>query len=289
MVKKKLFPGAGAKGTILTKFIKPKQPLPNGDKTHRTAVILAESFLDDRGRQCFRFGRQGEDGAADLHAISRYVHITQEGDIESFFFDGDKVKRQIELAQDKKKEPKIKWKKSKARQLLYEYVKSGALGDDERVDYKELYESNPEYKKYDFDKFAGRVASIRKTVKENDARARLDLEAFKNYVERHEVSYFSHKGYTQWQGSDAQKQLQADIEAGKHLRMSKEDLYMSNREYYFKFDLRTFRDKIKQEIQTAKFYHTLAEKGRGFYRGKNLKEENKNREKAREKEKEKDS
>ena len=44
MAKKKLHAGTGAEASILTRFIKPKQPLPLGNKDHRSDIILDDKF-----------------------------------------------------------------------------------------------------------------------------------------------------------------------------------------------------------------------------------------------------
>jgi hypothetical protein len=77
-----------------------------------------------------------------------------------------------------------------------------------------------------------------------------------------EPSLFFHKGHPEWQGSEAQKLLKLDMEAGKHARMSKTDLHESNIECYEKFPLDAFRDKVCQELRTtAKHLHTCRERG----------------------------
>jgi hypothetical protein len=55
MAKKQLVAGIGSKGSILTKFIKPKQPSPNGDKDsqHRSIVLLKEHFTTESGKECY--------------------------------------------------------------------------------------------------------------------------------------------------------------------------------------------------------------------------------------------
>ena len=55
MSTRRLRAGAGAKATVLTRFIKPKQPLPGGDKQHRSEVVLIESVLNDEGKDCYSF------------------------------------------------------------------------------------------------------------------------------------------------------------------------------------------------------------------------------------------
>jgi hypothetical protein len=96
------------------------------------------------------------------------------------------------------------------------------------------------------------------------SRASEDEERFEAFVARHDVSLFSHKGYEQWQGSDAQKLARLDIGENKHNTMRKRDLYGSRPEYYLHFPLKAFRDFVKQEIRTGKWKHTLAVKGKQF-------------------------
>jgi hypothetical protein len=67
-------------------------------------------------------------------------------------------------------------------------------------------------------------------------------------IASHDISLFSHKGYVQWQGSDAQELLLLDIETNKHVTMRKRDLYGSRPEYYNHFPLKAFRDFLNQEV-----------------------------------------
>jgi hypothetical protein len=51
--------------------------------------------------------------------------------------------------------------------------------------------------------------------------------------------------------------LKEDLEAGLHKTMSRMDLYGSQSAYYENFPLNAFRDKVNQEIGTAKYLYTL--------------------------------
>ena len=89
-----------------------------------------------------------------------------------------------------------------------------------------------------------------------------DQQAFDNFKANHAPSHFTHKGYIQWQKSEAQERLLEDIEAGFLESMGKKELYESRREYYENFPLDVFRDKIAQEVRAAKYLHTLRVKGK---------------------------
>jgi hypothetical protein len=78
---------------------------------------------------------------------------------------------------------------------------------------EEIFQMHPEYKLYDRD--------LRSTFDECMLRVDIDKEAFDKYRENHQPSLFSHKGFPEWQGSEAQRLLKLDIEADKHNQMSK--------------------------------------------------------------------
>jgi hypothetical protein len=91
----------------------------------------------------------------------------------------------------------------------------------------------------------------------------MDIKAFNNYRQNHQPSLFSHHGYREWQGSEAQRLLKIDLKANKQDTMSKMDLWDLRPESYKHFPLnKVFRDKINQETQTAKYLHTIKERGK---------------------------
>jgi hypothetical protein len=167
-------------------------------------------------------------------------------------------------------EPKIKWRKSKAKLLLYQDVKEGRvpLEKDEvnehgdQLSLEEVYASHPEYAKYDYEKFSSRLSSIRKTVKEHNHRAEMDQSAFSNFVAAHPPSLYSAKGYIQWQGSRAKKQLKDDLRDDLHKSMGKKKLWGYRLVYYENFSLEAFRQKLDQMIHTNKHMYTLKVKGK---------------------------
>ena len=167
------------------------------------------------------------------------------------------------------KEPKVKWKRSEAKRLLYKDLKEGTLPLFAMVDNKythprtdQIYQMRPEYQKYDPAKFSSRLASVRKTVRECNDRAAADRVAFDRFKNHNPVSHYSHKGYIQWQGSEAQTLARQDIKDGKVEELGFADLHSLRAEYYTNFPLSVFRDKIRQERRTAKYLHTLEMKGK---------------------------
>lgn len=85
---------------------------------------------------------------------------------------------------------------------------------------------------------------FRTIIEDANSHAEADQEAFRNFKANHPRSLFSHKGYIQWQGSEAQESLLEDIEAGFHQSMGKKELWESRPEYYENFPLNAFYDKV---------------------------------------------
>ena len=187
----------------------------------------------------------------------------KEGD-PTLFFDTDDSTTAFQ-------EPNIPWRKSRARKILYTDIKEGRVprsAKDENgrriTDIKTVYLMHPEYALWDYNKFSSRLAGVRKIIGGKDARAQDDQNVFDLFVENNEIHSFSRKGYIQWKGSESQRLLKKDIQDGivRQYGSRKKDLWLSRPEYHLEFPLDAFRDKIKQEIGTAKYLHTLKVKGK---------------------------
>ena len=75
--KRKLRPGKGAKGSVLTRFIKPKQPVPHAG--HRSDVVIEERTSNDDGKkEIYTFRYEGMPESALLYASTRYVKIVMQ-------------------------------------------------------------------------------------------------------------------------------------------------------------------------------------------------------------------
>ena len=166
-------------------------------------------------------------------------------------------------------EPKTKWGKSKARKLLYLDILEGrvprtAFDENGKRTAKliDIYNSRDEFKKYHYSKFSSRLGIVRKTIDEWLARKELDQAAFDNYVSNHPISRFSHKGYIQWQGSDAQKLALEHMKQNTHNIIKWDEWYGEHEEFYLNFPPRAFKEKVRQEIRTAKYLYTLEVRGK---------------------------
>ena len=258
---KKLRPGVGAKASLLTRFIHPRQNNP--DKQHRTEVVLIarkEIIVNKKLQQCYTFSFADGDDTAVCHAVASHVKVLEEGKRDDLFDDpgpeDDRVKESPSF-----KEPKTKWRNSKAKRLLYSALMEGTVPMEDTMPMEDIYLICPEFALYSFDKFKDRLQRLRKKINQLDSRAEADLAAFNNYKSNHEPALFSHKGYIQWQGSTAQEFLWDDLEDYLNNPETKpKDLWLSRPEYQKEFPLEAFRDKMKQEIRTAKYLRTLKQR-----------------------------
>ena len=180
------------------------------------------------------------------------------------------LRASIRSANSKKgepREPAIKWKKSKAKKLLYSDLMEGVLDlEPEEEETQEIlegiYAMHPEYAEYKFSRFASRLKTLRKTILTCNARAEEDKKHFLAFFKNNPASECSHKGYIEWAGSAAQEYMREDLEEKLHIKIGKKELFGSRPEYYENFTLEVFRQKMYQEIRTAKYLHTCEVRGK---------------------------
>ena len=104
--------------------------------------------------------------------------------------------------------------------------------------------------------FRRRLLALRKQFQQDSNRADDDFEAFEIAKRNNPAPEINSKGEPQWNGSDAQRLLEIDIDNKKHKELKPEELWESRAEYQ-EFLLSTFRDHIYQAVQTRKYLHTL--------------------------------
>ena len=104
--------------------------------------------------------------------------------------------------------------------------------------------------------FRRRLLALRKQFQQDNNRANDDFEAFQIAKRNNPAPEINSKGEPQWNGSDAQRLLEIDIDNKKHKELKPEELWGSRDEYQ-EFFLSTFGDHIYQSVQTRKYLHTL--------------------------------
>jgi hypothetical protein len=97
----------------------------------------------------------------------RYFKVLEEGEEEGFFFPAEAEARKIkEGNQGTFKEPKVKWQKSKAKRILYDFLRDGTVTLVQAEPIEEILKLHEEFSLYDPDKFKSRLRFLRKKILE---------------------------------------------------------------------------------------------------------------------------
>jgi hypothetical protein len=169
-----------------------------------------------------------------------------------------------------KKEGWISWRGSEARAVLMKDLIDDILPvEASRITAEEaweVYKTMDEFANVVFDQFKERLRDHRKQVGENKIRAAKELDALahgrclfprQTVNQRGELVFDLHP--------DAKLLLRADVEAGKHLRMTPRELQITNESYQM-FEPDIFRQRIYQEVRRSKFVNYLKERrAKGFF------------------------
>jgi hypothetical protein len=154
----------------------------------------------------------------------------------------------------------VKWEKSRAKALLRQAIVDGKV--TRAMKRRQVYEMEPEYQEYEFKNFSRNCGTLLNEYEKNYTRANADAAALVHDRTIHPVGPETAKGcgYPRWQGSDAQRLLKEDIDAGRHKDREPQELRQTRMEYQA-FPLTVFRDHIHQE--------TRSRLGRSYWFNKN--------------------
>ena len=161
--------------------------------------------------------KSGNKGTQTLCGSCDCVKVVREGDLSLSF------SKTFE-------EPAIPWGKSNAKKLLYKDIVSGDVPLEQRgsnLTIEDVYCQRPEHAECDVGLFVSQLTSLRNMVRANLKRSNDDPEAFDNFVQNNPMSFDSHKGHIQWQGSESQRPLKNNIQKGLHETQTPLDLWTS--------------------------------------------------------------
>ena len=143
-----------------------------------------------------------------------------------------------------KKKPPTPWEIAKP--ILRKLYLEGTITDSMKP--QDVYAMQPEFVDVEYPNFRNNFANMKRTIRQNKERADIDEAGF-----LHDTAIYPMAkdldGY--WDGSDAQKLLLEDIKIGRHQQMKPELLWIS-RPQYEKFELKTFRGHIHQELRSSR-------------------------------------
>ena len=148
----------------------------------------------------------------------------------------------------------VPWHKSEARRLLEGDLATGRIPSDGReMGTSAVYASRPEYAVYTIKLFTTRLASMRKTARNENPRRAADVVAHVHDRQLHTQATHNSNGVPRWEGSDAERFLKQDITAGLNTQMMPRVLYRTRAAYHEFFTLDQFRGHIAQEVKSRKF------------------------------------
>ena len=147
-----------------------------------------------------------------------------------------------------------KWRNSKARYLLEQDLVSGAIPlESSEMKPCDVYMQRHEFSSFDYQHFRDRLRELRKNILAQKDRAISDCEAFIHDRQMYPKPDENHRGDPRWEGSEAERLLRLDMDAGLHNIMKPKDLYQTRVEYNNNYPLFVFRKHIYQEEQRRKF------------------------------------
>jgi len=147
------------------------------------------------------------------------------------------------------------WTKSDGRKLLLEDLRANRIPP--HITWVQIFQARPEFNvgvsyAEALRLFKGRLERARKKVQEQKSRAETELELMQQDRVTHPRPATNHRGEPQWEGSDAQKLLKADIKNGVLATMTKTQFYLSRPEYRA-LPKAILVGHIDQEVRYVKF------------------------------------
>lgn len=149
----------------------------------------------------------------------------------------------------------VPWKSSRAKKTLREALEDGRIPlDPERMGPHEVYKKFSDFQEIDFDRFRTNLNRMRQTMSEKKNRATTEAEMLRKDRETYPKQMVVN-GKPRWEGSVAEQQLKADIDAGKTLNPPA--TFRASNEAYQVFPSATFRNHIYQAKQKVKWNNYL--------------------------------
>jgi hypothetical protein len=146
------------------------------------------------------------------------------------------------------------WKNSIAKKLLEEDLRSGKIPlDGNAMKPKEVYEERPEFAEFcEYKHFPRRLRELHQQISRKNDRALTAADAVAHDRKIYSEEDSKQTGKARWEGSEAERLLRLDMDAGKHEVMAPHLLYEERLEYR-EFPLDVFRGHIYQEQRSRKF------------------------------------
>lgn len=151
------------------------------------------------------------------------------------------------------------WKKSAARDILYDMIVDGVIPGKDDITPKEVFEKYckdldefKHFQDYKELKFAEKLRATRERAAKKSSRSKEDANFLAHDRQVFPAPIMDTKGFALWKGSKAQELLRKAIEKGDHNKKKPKVLYEEQAEWYENYTLDYFRDRIYQEIKFNK-------------------------------------
>merc|ERR1712087_64982 len=109
---------------------------------------------------------------------------------------------------------------------------------------EDIYSMHAEYSDYLYSEFEERLLNVYESFLKNKTRAIDDHRALEVYMSKHTVSYTNWQGLIQWQGSEAQRLAQIDVDQNVHITLGYRGMFDKRAAYYNEFLFHVFKDKV---------------------------------------------
>ena len=166
------------------------------------------------------------------------------------------------------------WKTSKAKLLISQDIIDGLIPMEGRLDLETLFNQHYRDHKYfanfpfDQTRYHDRIDQLRKAIGKLNHWAMYDDAALKADRLKYPKQQKDVRGQIKWPGSDAERQLKLDLDAGVHLLpdYTPKKLHAAPHGYYKVFALAKFRKHIQQELTSRKTFDekTLKKRRSGY-------------------------
>jgi len=140
------------------------------------------------------------------------------------------------------------WRYSDAKKRLTKEILDGTIAGKGA---QEVHAMHADYFQYNYDNFSTNLRNLRALLVKNQGSADSDAAALA-HDEALGLLGKNSKPYPRWQGSEAERCLQQDIDNNKHKIMTPQQLKATRQQQYGPYPLKVFSDHIQQELRARR-------------------------------------
>lgn len=140
------------------------------------------------------------------------------------------------------------WRNSPAKKVLIAGINGGEYPDSMTTE--AIYGSQLVFRQYKWENFQTNLRNLRAALEREMDRANEDAANLAADMQQpNTAAAFGSR--SRWVGSEAERLLKQDVDAGRHVGLQPQELRATRAEYK-QWPLKTFRDHIQQEVRSRK-------------------------------------